>query len=223
MPHKLDHEYRFYDTPYGESYSVDTKKWYDDGKEEFPQPKNKPEVIEDFRIASLVGKGDWDLDDIGFCYLDDDAINLMVDVCFGKGDDDSYSFGWYLAWQDKKIVFFWTYRYTKRAVIKFLNQINKNQFATFYTDCITSYKLFSFPIDDKSIRLVVQDYTDSYPTFLQILFDGIVDKRYFVLTLKSVVQNAEAYLLDYVYAYAKENNIIGEALDKAVKIAKDKI
>lgn len=222
MPHKLDYKYRSYDTPYGESYSVDTKLWYDDGKEEFPQPQAKAELIDDFSITPLFGISDWD-DEYGGCGNDIDSLKLMIDVCFEKGYDDAYSFGWYAMWGGKKVLFAWQYHYNKRNVTKFLNKIRKNQFSSFYTDCYNDYKIFSYPFDNSKIRLVIQDYNEESPTFLKNIFDGLVDKEYFVLSLSSLVKNAEEYLLDYVYAYAKENNITGEALDKAIKIAKDKI
>ena len=223
MPHKLNHVYHSYDTPYGESYSVDTKLWYDDKKEYLPPPHIKTKEIEDFRIASLVGIGDWYFnEDEGFSDLSEDDIKLMVDFCFGKGNDDAYSLGCYFAWKNKKIVFHWHYRYNKRKLEKFIRKVKNNQYAYFYTDCYSSYKIFAYPTDNSKIRLIIQDYYEESSNFLKNLFDGIVDKKYFILTLTSIVKNAEIYLLDYVYTYAKDNKSPEKSLKKAIRIAKDR-
>lgn len=39
--------------------------------------------------------------------------------------------------------------------------------------------------------------------------------------MTSVLQNAEKYLLDYVYEYAKNNIIKSDILENAIAIAKD--
>lgn len=116
MPHKLDN-FNSYNTPYGESYSVDTKLWYNDD-EEFPIPCNKPEIISDFTIASLVGVGEWN-DNYGFMSNDYDEFEEIVQNYFKNDDTDSCSFGIMILWNNKKLMCGWEYRYNKRSLEEF--------------------------------------------------------------------------------------------------------
>lgn len=219
MPHKLE-DYEPFITPYKESYSIDTKLWYNDD-EVFPEPVTEPRLISNFAISGLFGIGEW-TDDLGYIDNTQEDIDLMLDVCFNNGYDDSYCFGITITWDNKKLNCVWSYRYNKRNLERFITEIKKGKSTKFYTDSYSEYKLFSFPAKDNKIRLVIQDYTTNSDTCLENIFDGLVDKKYFILSMSSVLTNAQDYLLDYVYEYAEINKISAKLLKEAVAIAKDK-
>ncbi len=218
MPHKLK-KFNSFDTPYGESYSVDTQLWYNDD-EKFPIPCHKPEIISDFAIAGLIGVGEW-YDDNGSYGNDFSEFEEIVQNYFNDNNKDSCGFGIMILWNNQKLMCAWEYRYNKRSLEKFISNVYKDIPSKFYTDVYSCYKFFNFPIDKQRIRLVIQDYYETSETFLQNVFDGIIDKKYFILTMTSVLQNAEKYLLDYVYEYAKNNIIKSDILENAIAIAKD--
>jgi len=124
MPHKLKN-FHSYDTPYGESYSIDTKLWYNDD-ETFPVPNNKVEIISDFAIASLIGVGEWS-DDYGFMGNDYDEFEDIAQNYFKNNDEDSCSFGIMILWNNKKIMCSWEYRYNKHSLEKFISNSAKHK------------------------------------------------------------------------------------------------
>lgn len=63
-------------------------------------------------------------------------------------------------------------------------------------------------------------YNDS-ETFLMNIFDGVIDKQYFVISLRAVLKSAENYLLYYIEKYAGERNLPKDLVKKAKIYAKN--
>lgn len=166
------------DTPFYMSFCPDNKYWYDDEKEEIPEPLQKSNYLENIKITDILGNS-YDTFESNL-----QNFNEFIDWLFGTDNDEddfSFSIQFCKEWEINISI------YCFIDFLEFINKLEQEKSAKLFIEPGSGVKFFAWLKNDNKIRFVIQNYGNNKWKNFEYFFDITTNKDVFVKQMKKMI------------------------------------